>query len=88
MENTISLTQLSKIFLRDSWSISKLLKSHGINRVDKNKNGLIYDISVVQYLFKFYNKNLDMYLPVYITSTYYIFESKINKEENAEENDD
>jgi len=44
---------------------------------------LVYDISVVQYLFGFYNKSLDMYLPVYITSTYYIFESKINKKENG-----
>jgi len=83
MENTISLTQLSKIFLRESWAISKLLKSHGINHIVRNGRGLVYDISVVQYLFGFYNKSLDMYLPVYITSTYYIFESKINKKENG-----
>lgn len=88
MDNTISLTQLSKIFLRDSWTISKLLKAHEINPIDRNKNGLIYDISIVQYLFKFYNKDLSLYLPVYITSTYHIYESKINKKSNGKKKRD
>lgn len=79
MDNTISLKQLSAIFLKDSWTISKFLKSRGIDPIDKDKHGLKYHISVVEYLQKAYSRKIELFYPVYITTTYIILESKMNK---------